>query len=67
MKDHGTETWVPNRPALVDAVLDADGHPPCDPADACPVCVLFTEQQTGETRADWLARLRDGAYGAVRS
>lgn len=38
-------------------LLDADGRPPCDPADSCPTCILFTGQRPGEGRRAWLARI----------
>lgn len=40
-------------------LLDADGNPPCDPPDDCGVCVLFTHQRPGESRAEWLSRPAD--------
>lgn len=39
------------------ATLLHDGRPPCDPPDACEVCVLFTVQRPDESRSDWLARI----------
>lgn len=38
-------------------LLDADGNPPCDPADDCEVCSLFNHRRPGESRAAWLSRI----------
>lgn len=40
-------------------LLDESGNPPCHPPDDCDVCVLFTGQRPGETRAAWLARITE--------
>jgi hypothetical protein len=40
--------------------IDEDGNPPCQPADDCAVCRLFTVQRPGETPAAWLSRITGG-------
>jgi hypothetical protein len=49
-------SYEPTYPGFVQ-ILDDNGKPPCDPADACPTCRLFAVQQSDESRTDWLARI----------
>lgn len=48
----------------LDVLLAEDGFTRCAQPDACSVCVLFTQQQSGETRREWLYRIQVRVYAA---
>jgi len=50
-----------NDDVIVSWPVSEDGTPIHD-TDGCSICALFTTPRDGESRVQWLTRLRDGAF-----